>query len=76
MRLAVGRTLRTLRHRAGLSQEGLGERAQVHRTYVGSVERGERNPSTATLARMLQALGVTWAEFGAHLDDELAYTRE
>jgi transcriptional regulator with XRE-family HTH domain len=51
-----------------MSQEALGDRAQLHRTYVGSVERGERNPSFESLSRLLGALGVSWTEFGRSLD--------
>lgn len=69
--MAVGRVLRAFRKGARLSQEDLGARAQVHRTYVGGVERGERNPSAETLSRLLRALGASWKEFGAEMDAQL-----
>ncbi|GJG89850.1 hypothetical protein tb265_50310 [Gemmatimonadetes bacterium T265] len=65
----VGAVLRGLRERAGLSQEALGDAAAVHRTHVGFLERGERNATLDSVARVLGALGVTWAEFGGALDD-------
>jgi transcriptional regulator with XRE-family HTH domain len=59
---AFGARVRVLRERTGLSQEALADRAGLHRTYVGSVERGERNISLANIHRLADALGVTSAE--------------
>ncbi|MBI5487424.1 MAG: helix-turn-helix transcriptional regulator [Deltaproteobacteria bacterium] len=53
-----GRTVRELRQRSGLSQEGLAEMAGLHRTYVGSVERGERNIGLLNLVAIARALNV------------------
>jgi transcriptional regulator with XRE-family HTH domain len=71
-RRALGRVMRGLRRSRGVSQDALGRAADAGRTYVGSVDRGERNPSFEHLLRLLRALGVTWAEFGAALDAEPA----
>jgi transcriptional regulator with XRE-family HTH domain len=60
--------LRAFRQRRGLSQEALGFEANLHRNYVGGVERGERNPSFESLTRWLAVLRVTWREFGEALD--------
>jgi transcriptional regulator with XRE-family HTH domain len=46
-----------------LSQEALAERANLHRNYVGSVERGERDIGVGSLARLVSALGSSLAEF-------------
>jgi transcriptional regulator with XRE-family HTH domain len=50
--------LRELRLRAGLSQEDLALEAGLDRTYVSSVERGERNISLQNIAKLAKALGV------------------
>jgi transcriptional regulator with XRE-family HTH domain len=53
-----GKRVRELRERLGISQEGLAERCGLHRTYVGGIERGERNPSLINIGRIADALGV------------------
>jgi transcriptional regulator with XRE-family HTH domain len=55
---AFGNNVATRRRELGLSQEGLAERAGLHRTYVGSVERGERNPALKSIVKIALALGV------------------
>lgn len=62
---AVGRRVRELRSGLAISQEELAERAGLHRNYVGSVERGERDVGVGAIARIAAALGVTLAEFFA-----------
>lgn len=59
---AFGLALRTYRQRAGLSQEVLADIAGLHRTYVGSVERGERNVSLLNIHVLAGALKTTAAE--------------
>lgn len=58
LRLILATNLRKLRESKGLSQEELGSRAGLHRTYVGAVERAERNITLLTLQRFAQALAV------------------
>lgn len=54
----VGRNVRRLRASAGLSQESLASLAGLHRTYLSSIERGERNLTVANIYRIAAALGV------------------
>lgn len=57
-----GKRVRELRQAKGLSQEELAFKAGVHRTYLGGIERGERNPSLRNIAAIAKALGVTLSE--------------
>lgn len=59
---ALGVRVRDLRQAAGFSQEELGERCRLHRTYIGQVERGEKNVSVRNLLAIAEGLGVDVAE--------------
>jgi len=54
----VGERIRDLRKEKGLSQEGLGWKADIHYTYIGAIERGEKNWSIDTLSKIAKGLGV------------------
>ena len=54
----VGRNLRAYRMERGLSQEAFAEVLGVHRTYMGGVERGERNLTLKSVERMAEKLGM------------------
>lgn len=66
------RNLKRLRLAAGLSQEELALRAGLHRTYVGSAERGERNVSLRAIEQLADALGVAPADLLATGDEDNA----
>jgi transcriptional regulator with XRE-family HTH domain len=54
----IGKRIRDLRKQSGLSQEQLGELADFHYTYIGGVERAEKNISVLNLAKIATALNV------------------
>ena len=53
-----GKNLRRLREALGLSQEELAEKSEFDRSYVGGIERGERNPSISAIFRLASALSI------------------
>jgi transcriptional regulator with XRE-family HTH domain len=66
---ALGEAIRELRSGAGIpSQEDLADRAGLHRTYVGGIERGERNVSFGNLLKLADALGVLPSELFARYE--------
>jgi transcriptional regulator with XRE-family HTH domain len=58
LRKVLADNIRRFRGEQGLSQEGLADRAGLHRTFVGAVERCERNISLDNIAKLAAALGV------------------
>lgn len=54
----VARHMRALRADQGISQEALAAKVELHRTYIGSIERSERNASLDNIERIAHALGV------------------
>ncbi|MHB0867738.1 MAG: helix-turn-helix domain-containing protein [Thermoleophilia bacterium] len=56
---SFGLAIRERRLQMGVSQEAFAEIVGIHRTYIGSVERGERNISLDNIVRIAEALGIT-----------------
>lgn len=54
----LGARIRALRKRHGLTQEEMEEKCDLHWTYIGGLERGERNPTLTTMQRVAAGLGV------------------
>lgn len=65
---AVGRALRELRKRAGLTQEQVAERMGTSSTYLSRLEAGQRDIRLSTVLRLLDALGVDLHELADALD--------
>lgn len=70
----VGRKLRSYRRKMGMTQEELAEKAELHYTYIGQVERGEKNLTLVSMEKILNALEVTFVELfedmGKHSERE------
>lgn len=62
LRAILAENLRLYRKKQGFSQEELANRCELHRTYIGSVEREERNVSLSTLEVLAKTLGVSVPE--------------
>ena len=62
LRVALGRTVRALRSAAGYSQEGFADAIGVHRTYMGTLERGGGNPTLETLELIAKGLNLSISE--------------
>jgi transcriptional regulator with XRE-family HTH domain len=69
IRARFGRRLRELRRERGLSQEELAFRAGLHRTYVSSVERGERNVALINIERLARALEIDMCDLFPRTSD-------
>src|SRR4051812_38452552 len=62
IRASFGLRVRQLRSERGWSQEELADRAELHRTYIGSIERGEQNISLVNIQKLAVTLGVSLAD--------------
>jgi len=63
-----GLAVRVRRAALGLTQEGLADRAKIHRTYLSDIERGGRNPSLVNIERLAAALELSMAELFGQVD--------
>ena len=63
IRKRFGRRLRELRKSAGYSQEGFADHCELDRSYVGQVERGEKNVSLLNIERFASKLGLSLSHF-------------
>ena len=66
-RVQLGKSVRAQRLALGLSQEGLAEKADLHWTYIGGIERGERNVSLINIVKLARALGATPSQLLANV---------
>ena len=71
LREKFGAAVRARREDLGFSQEQLAELAGMHRTYVGSIERGERNVSLENIVKLCKALRIKPSSLMGSLDEFL-----
>lgn len=71
MQAAFGKALRKFRTALGMSQEKLAELAELHRTYVGDVERGERNISLLNMTKIANALRIKLSKLVREMEKRL-----
>ena len=63
IKIEFGNKIKTLRKNAGISQEKLADLAGIDRTYISSIEKGERNVSVVIIEKLSQALKVSIKDF-------------
>lgn len=61
--MKIGSTIKTERMKNGLSQADLAQQSNLHKNYIGMVERGQRGPTISSLQKICIALGISLAEF-------------
>ncbi len=59
LNISIGKKIKQLRIEAGLTQEAFADRAEIHRSHIGEIERGEVDIALSSLMKVSQALGVT-----------------
>jgi|CXWL01.1.fsa_nt_gi transcriptional regulator with XRE-family HTH domain len=67
----LGKEIARLRKRIGLSQEELGFRAEVHRTYVSQLERGLKSPTLSMILKLSRALKASASRLVAAVESQL-----
>ncbi len=71
IRCFVDRTSGRLRRRLGISQEELGFRTGVHRTYISQIERGIKSPTLSVVLKLARALGMPAAKLVAAVERQM-----
>jgi transcriptional regulator with XRE-family HTH domain len=69
-RFKIGKAVRRLRAAAGYSQEEFAHACKFHRTYIGAIERGEKNLTTDSLERIAKALKLSLFDLFREAEDE------
>ena len=65
----IGQRLRTYRQRMNLTQEELAERADLHYTYIGQVERGEKNLTITSLEKITRSLKISFSDLFKDIEE-------
>jgi transcriptional regulator with XRE-family HTH domain len=69
----IGALVRQYRLDKGVSQEELANLCGLHRTYIGSIERGEKMITIETASKLVSSLGITLSQFFTKLESEDTY---
>ena len=64
----VGSRIRAVRNQCSMTQEELAEKATLHPTYIGQVERGEKNLTLTSLEKIVAALGITFTDLFENME--------
>jgi transcriptional regulator with XRE-family HTH domain len=67
--IKFGDRVREIRKEKGISQEQLSFKADLHRTYIGMIERAEKNITLVNIEKIAKALNVSITELTKHIDD-------
>ena len=62
IRVRFGKAVRQRRHKLGVSQEAFADMCQLDRTYIGGIERGERNAALVNIEKIAKTLKLTLAD--------------
>lgn len=62
IRVRFGKTVRQVRHELGVSQEAFADLCELDRTYIGGIERGERNVALVNIEKIARALKVSLSQ--------------
>lgn len=74
----LGKRIRNYRQKLGFSQEQLAERSHCHPTYIGQIERGEKNPTIESIEKITRSLGISLSQllekidFDNHSENQIA----
>ena len=66
----LGKRIRNYRRELGFSQEQLAEKSRCHPTYIGQIERGEKNPTIESIEKITRALGISLSQLLEKIDFE------
>ena len=69
--ILFGKNVRKFRLSQGLSHDALAEKARLHRTYIGAVERGERNITLINAEKIANALGINLLDCLKKLEEDV-----
>lgn len=69
--IIIGNRIRLLRAQRKISQEELSFKSDLHRTYIGAIERGEKCPTIETLYKITKAFEISLSEFFTNFESEI-----